>query len=669
MSDQVRWGILGAGTIAKAFALGVEQSETGTLVAVASRNLSKAESFIKEVGATGAQAIGGYDELLTSDAVDAVYIATPHPMHPRWAIRAAEAGKHVMCEKPAALNAAHASAMIDAARANNVFFMEAFKDRCHPQAHKLLELIKDQAIGELRMLRVSFGFGGGDEIDPKSRLFDPALGGGGILDVGCYAANYARLIAGAAAGKPFLNPTLVKAVAHLGETGIDEWSAATFKFETGLVAQVATAVRANLDNSLHLVGAHGSITLPDPWLNSRDQAQNGKIILRKKGEDEQVIDVPADRTSFSYEVGFAERAILAGRTQADTPAMTDQDTIGLMQTLDAWRREIELTYPGESEQGYTEPLNGRPLIPHGETPMTYRELPGLDRPVSRMVMGCDNRDTFSEAAVIWDAWLQCGGNTFDTAYVYGRKRQKLMGQYLKSRGVADEINLICKGAHTPHCNPEGLTRELHESLDDFSLPGIDIYIMHRDNPDIPVGEFVDVLNEHAEAGRIKVFGGSNWSIERFQAANQYAEKNGKRGFSLLNNNLSLARMVSPVWAGCIAASDPESREFLEQTNTPNFSWSSQARGYFLSKDATGMIVGGQNNWDSPDNRKRRERAFELAEKYDVTAINIAAAYVLCQSFPSYALIGPRTLEELRTSLPALKIELSPEELKYLDLRD
>ena len=193
--------------------------------------------------------------------------------------------------------------------------------------------------------------------------------------------------------------------------------------------------------------------------------------------------------------------------------------------------------------------------------------------------------------------------------------------------------------------------------------------MHRDNPDIPVGEFIDVLDEHAEAGRIRVFGGSNWSVERFTEANEYAEQNGKRKMTVLSNNFSLARMVHPVWLGCVAASDPDTRRFLEETRTANFAWSSQARGYFVSRDATGMIVGGTNNWDSPDNRQRRERAFELADKHGVTALNIAAAYVLCQHFPSFALIGPRTLRELETSLPALHVQLTDDELAYLDLRD
>ena len=669
MTDTLNWGLLGAGNIAKAFAKGVATSETGRVVAVGSRDQEKADRYVGELGLDGVKGHGSYDALLADEDVHAVYIATPHPMHAEWAIKAAEAGKHILCEKPVGLNHAEASAMIEAARQAGVFFMEAFMYRCHPQTAKLVEMIKAGAVGQVQLIDAAFAFRTGS-VDPKSRFFDPELGGGGILDVGSYTTSAARLIAGAAIGKPFAEPTEVKAVGHLGETGVDEWTVATLKFdgpdEQAILATCTTGVRLSRSH-LTVVGTEGHLTVDSPWIPARDGGTT--TITLHRGTSKDAIEVNTTVGLYGLEADVCARAIGAGKLEADAPAMTWDDTLSNMRTLDAWRREIELTYPGETAAGFTRPLSGRPVGPGDNPPMTFRELPGLDRPVSRMVMGCDNKDRFADAAVIWDAWLECGGNTFDTAHVYGRPKQRLMGDYLKSRGVRDRVNLICKGAHTPNCNPDGLTRELNESLDDFGVEKVDIYIMHRDNPDVPVGEFVDVLHDHAEAGRIGVFGGSNWSIERFQEANRYAEQNGKRKMTVLSNNFSLARMVHPVWAGCIAASDPDSRAFLEQTQTANFAWSSQARGYFVSRDATGMIVYGTNNWDSEDNRRRRERAFELAEKHGVTAINIAAAYVLCQDFPSFALIGPRTLKELHTSLPALNVKLSAEELAYLDLRD
>lgn len=670
MSDSVAWGVLGAGGIAKAFVRGVKELDNSRVAAIGSRSLDNARAFAQEMGLDKVKCHGSYEDLLADKKVDAVYIATPHPMHAEWAIKAAEAGKHVLCEKPIGMNHAEAMAIAEAAREHGVFLMEAFKDRCHPQTHKLVELLNEKAVGQVRMIRVSFGFAVGEDYDPAGRAINPDLGGGGILDVGCYAVEFARLIAGAAVGKPFLDPVEVKGVGHLGATGVDEWAAATLRFETGAVAQVATGVRANLENDCHIVGTGGTITLPNPWLNSRDGGEAGTIIV-KKGDKQTIIEVPAKYSGFGYETKTAADAILAGKTQPDAPAMTRDDTLGQMKTLDAWRDQIKLIYPHETPQGFNAPINGKPLAPRADHNMKYARIPGLDRDVSRLVMGCDNQTTFPHAAVMFDDFIQRGGNTFDTAHIYGGGLQeKLLGQWHTSRGNRDAFNLICKGAHTPNCTPEGITRELMISLDRLQTQYADIYIMHRDNPEVPVGEFVDVLNEHADAGRVTVFGGSNWSLERFTAANDYARKNGKKPFSLLSNNFSLARMVNPVWDGCVAASEPDFRAELIEHQIPNLAWSSQARGYFVSRSGVGNEVWKVGDaWDSPDNQKRRDRAFELAEKYNVTAINIAAAYVLCQPFPSFALIGPRVLNETATSLPALDIDLSEKEMAYLDLRD
>ncbi len=673
MSKSIAWGILGAGNIAKAFVHGASGLTHSRVVAVGSRSAEKARAFAEETGLADAACHGSYEALLADDAVDAVYIATPHPMHAHWAIMAAEAGKHILCEKPAALNHAQTMAILEAARAHGVFFMEAFKDRCHPQTHKLLELIRDGVIGELRMVRVAFGFNGDAwGLAPDSRLLDPVLGGGGILDVGGYAVEFARLLAGAGAGQPFLTPTQVKGSGHLGDTGVDEWAAATLTFNTGFIAEVATGIKAQLQNTCHLVGSKGTITLPDPWLNRRDGAETGKIFLHIHGQDEQVLDIPATHSSFGYETQVAAEAILKGQSEADAPAMTWADSLSQAQTLDAWRQQIGLTYPHETPEGFASPLNGRPAKPLDGHPMTYGQIPGLDRPVSRLVMGCDNQTSFPHAAVMFDDFVQRGGNTFDTAHIYGGGRmEKLLGQWIASRGVRDDLNLIVKTAHTPRCTPDLLSQDLMVSLERLHIDHADIYIMHRDNPEVPVGEFVDVLSDHVDQGHITVFGGSNWGVDRFAAANDYAKAHGKKPFSLMSNNFSLARMINPVWPGCVAASEPSIRAYLIEHQIPNLAWSSQARGYFVSREATGRVGAWDhdNAWDSAENRQRRERAFELAQKYGVTAINIAAAYVLHQPFPSFALIGPRVLHETVTSMPALGIQLTEDEMAYLDLRD
>ena len=661
--NTLNWGIIGTGAIARAFAHGLTQSQTGKAVAVGSRNKNTADSFADEYSIPNRH--GSYEELLADPDVQAVYISTPHPYHAEWAVKTVEAGKHALCEKPLGMNHGEGMTMIEAARENNVFFMEAFMYRCHPQTTTLVELIKEGAIGEVRMIRASFGFGGGHAINPASRTMNSRLGGGGILDVGCYPVSMSRLIAGVAEGKGFANPVKVTGAGHLGETGVDEWAAAVLEFESGIIAQTATAVRVSPNNTLEIYGSDGSITVPNPWVCNRRDLEAGGIII-SAGGDTREIEVQAEKTSFAYEADRVAEAVSDGAKEGRWPAMSWADTLGNLATLDRWREAIGLSYEMEHETA-NKPVRGI-LARRVDAPMKYGTIDGLEKPVSRLIMGCDNQQTFAHGAAMWDDWYERGGNAFDTSWVYGGgTMEKLLGKWTNARGVREDVVVTVKGAHTPRCLPELLVQDFQESLDRLKFEYADIYIMHRDNPDVPVGEFVDVLNELKAKGLIRgAFGGSNWSIERFEAVNEYAAANGKQGFAILNNNLSLARMVKPVWGGCVHVSDTRSRRWLEESGTVNFSWSSQARGYFLPPEER-MKLGPDNFacWDSDDNRGRRERAEELARKRGVSPINIAAAYVLNQPFPSFALVGPRTIHETATTVPALGIELSREEIDWL----
>ncbi|MBT4502843.1 MAG: Gfo/Idh/MocA family oxidoreductase [Gemmatimonadetes bacterium] len=660
----LNWGIIGTGAIAQTFAHGLTQSETGQAIAVGSRNQQTADAFGEKYGIPNRH--GSYQALLDDDEIQAVYISTPHPFHAEWAIKAAEAGKHILCEKPLGINHAQGMAMIEAARENGVFFMEAFMYRCHPQTAELVRLIKEGAIGEVRMIRSCFGFGGGHAINLESRTLNSSLGGGGILDVGCYPVSMSRLIAGVAEGKPFADPVEVVGVGHLGEESkIDEWTAAVLRFDSGIIAQVATAVRVSPDNSLEIYGSDGRITVANPWVANRQTADQGRVVVTAKGE-EQIIDVETKCTSFAYEADRVAAAVAAGEVEGAWPAMAWDDTMGNLTTLDSWRRAIGLTYDLELEEE-CKPLRGT-LAKRDDAPMKYGKVEGLDKPVSKLIMGCDNQQIYAHGAAMWDDWYERGGNAFDTSWVYGGgKMEILLGKWVKARDIREQVVVTVKGAHSPRCLPDLLVQDFHESLERLQFDYADIYIMHRDNLEVPVGEFVDVLNELKDKDLVRgAFGGSNWTIERFEAVNEYASAHGKQGFSVLNNNLSLARMVEPVWGGCIHASDRVSRQWLEETGTTSIAWSSQARGYFLPEGER-MKLGADNFacWDAPDNRARRDRAEELAEKKGCTPINIAAAYVINQPFPSFAIIGPRAIQETATSLPALDVELTAEEVAWL----
>jgi predicted dehydrogenase/aryl-alcohol dehydrogenase-like predicted oxidoreductase len=677
-STKIRWGIIATGAIGTTFARGLKMCQTGQLHAVASRSQEKADAFAREWGAKTAYA--SYEALLNDPQVQAVYISTPHPMHAEWAIHAANAKKHVLVEKPFALNFAQAMAMTEAAITNDVLMMEAFMYRCHPQTAKLVELIKNKSIGDVRVIQATFSFHAG--FNPNGRIFNNALAGGGILDVGCYTASMSRLIAGAAAGKDFADPLEVRAAGHLGQTGTDEWAIASLKFPGDILAQLSTGVSVNQENVVRIFGSEGRITLPNPWQANRTAPEPGQILVQRNDEKQpREITVEANVTSFAYEADHFGNALLSNKRPPPAPAMSRDDTLGNIRTLDAWRHEIGLVYESETPAHYLKhTISGRALQPHtkpgpsgsGSAPMKFASIPFLDKPVSRLVMGVDNQDTFPHAAIMFDDFFERGGNTFDTAFVYHPTglREKLLGQWIKLRNVRDQVVVIAKGAHTPFCDPKSLTRQLHESLDRLQLDFADIYMMHRDNLEIPVSEFVDCLNEHLRAGRIKCFGGSNWSTARIDEANAYAQKTNQRGFTVVSNNFSLARMVDAPWKGCLSASDPESRAWFTRTQTPLLAWSSQARGFFLegrahpdNRDDAQLV----RCWYSQDNFRRLERVNELAKKRNVMPINIALAYVLHQPFPTIALIGPRQLSETRTSMKGLDINLTPDEVKWLNL--
>jgi aryl-alcohol dehydrogenase-like predicted oxidoreductase len=307
----------------------------------------------------------------------------------------------------------------------------------------------------------------------------------------------------------------------------------------------------------------------------------------------------------------------------------------------------------------------------GMTVIPHRSLPGVQLPLSQLILGCDNKETWEEGAPVWDHWLEVGGNAFDTAYVYGAgKHETALGEWIARRGVAKEVVVTVKGAHTPDCTPEAIGRQLGESLERLQLDFAPIYIMHRDNPDVPVGEFVDALNVLKSAGRIGVFGGSNWSVERFAAARAYAAVRELQPMGLLNNNLSLAVMTKPVWDGCVTSNNPVTLDYLRDTGTAHFSWSSQARGYFLPEELRNRLpedTRPETCFGGDANAERRRRAEELAMRHGVTANNIAVTWVLAQGFPSFALVGSREVGEIDSSLAAFDVALTPEDVRWLNL--
>lgn len=663
LMKKLKWGLLATGNISKAFAKGVQHSQLGVLAAVGSRRLEQARAMADQFQIPMAH--GSYEELLADTGVEAVYISTPHPHHAEWIIKAAEAGKHVLCEKPLTMNHAEAMAAAEAARSNNVLLMEAFMVRCHPFIEVLRNLVEEKTIGEIRIIRSTFSFQSG--YAPESRLFSNALGGGGILDVGCYTTTLTRLIAGMASGQPFASPESLSGAANLLETGVDGWAIASLKFPSGILAQLSAGVLVNQDNGIVIHGSEGSIRIPNCWIPAKE---GGKISLwvKPQGKDEYEVPVETDQWLYALEADAFARALASG--QRSVPEVPIEDTLDNMLTLDRWRAAVRLVYDAEKPSNDFPTVSGRPLKKREASGMIYGNVPGLDLDISRLVLGCDNQPNMPHASVMFDDFFERGGNAFDTAYIYGGGHQeRLLGHWIQSRNIRHEVFVIGKGAHTPFCKPEFIWPQLEQTLERLQSDYVDLYLMHRDNTDIPAGEFVDVLNGLVQQGKIRAFGGSNWSIARTAEANAYAKAKGLTGFAALSNNFSLARMVAPVWGGCVSASDPDSKAWLQQTGTALFAWSSQARGFFTMRAGEDILSDAElvQCWYSPDNFQRRTRALELAAQKHTTPINIALAYVLHQAFPTFALIGPRNLSETQSSFTGLAVSLTAHEMRWLNL--
>ena len=662
-SSPFRWAVLGPGSIARRFASQISSSQEGVLVAVGSSSAERAQAFADEFALDGPALVGDYEQVLASEQVDAVYIATVHTGHARLAAAALEAGKHVLCEKPLTPNAATTMALTDLAARSEAVLLEAYMYRFHPQTARVLELVAEGAIGEVTHVDASFAFDTGGR---SGRLFDLATAGGGILDVGCYPMSFARFVAGAAQGSAFVDPSSITGSGTLGETGVDEWATAEVVFPGGMTASLRTGVRLADPQSATITGSRGVIRLSDPWGLGEAQV----IELDVVGEEPQRIEIPA-AAAYALE---ADALAHAAREGAEVPELTGANSLGQARALDAWREQIGLRYPFEADDADIPTLTGRPLaagsVQVGPA-MTYGSIPGVDKQVSRLVMGCDNQMTLGHASAMFDAFYEIGGTTFDTAYIYGGGYiEKLFGQWVRNRGVREDIVVITKGAHTPYCDPESLTRQLEESLERQGTDYADLYMMHRDNPDVPVGEFVDVMDEHLRAGRIRAYGGSNWTPERVDEANAYAKANGRTGFTILSNHFGLAEALDVPWAGCVHATDPQSKAWLEERGIALLPWSSQARGFFTGRahpeDRSDAELA--RCYYSDENFERLARAEELGRERGVPATAIALAFVLHQKFPTFALFGPRTIGEMRSSTLGLGVELSAQEMAWLDLK-
>jgi len=319
--------------------------------------------------------------------------------------------------------------------------------------------------------------------------------------------------------------------------------------------------------------------------------------------------------------------------------------------------------------------------------MKYGYVPGIDKPISRLVQGSmmlSSRELES-SFVLLDGVYALGCTAFDLAHVYGGGDvERTFGRWVRERGLRDDVVIITKGAHhnqdRRRVTPYDITADLHDSLARLGVQSIDLYLLHRDDPDVPVGPIVEALNEHKAAGLIDAFGGSNWTHERIREANQYADAHSLTPFVASSPQFSLAEMVEPPWNGCVSIGGPSeaaARAFYAQTQLALFTWSSLAGGFFTGRyrrDNLEMLSEPQDelvkrSYGSDLNLERLERARELAERKGRTLAQIALAYSQHHPLNLFSLVGCRTVGEFEDNLKALDTPMSEDELAWLECVD
>lgn len=321
------WGIIGPGRIAHTFAKAIEVIDNAKVYAVASRNKERAEDFASQYGAS--TTYGSYEEIVNDPEVDAIYIATPHPFHFEQTMLAINAGKPVLCEKPLTVNAKEAKTLIDTAKKNNVFLMEALWTRYLPIYKVVKSWLDEGVIGDIKLLNSTFGFA--FEKDLEDRKFNHSLAGGTLLDLGVYNVAISQWVMKQ-------NPKTFSANGYLGETNVDELLAVNLEYESGAVSQFNCTYLSNTENEFIIYGSKGYIKIHNMFWGSK------KATLYI-GDKEVTKERPFRATGFEYQIEEAMKCIAEG--ELESSVMPHADTLSNMTLMDNIRKEIGQKYSFE----------------------------------------------------------------------------------------------------------------------------------------------------------------------------------------------------------------------------------------------------------------------------------------------------------------------------------
>ncbi|MXW02981.1 MAG: hypothetical protein F4000_16420 [Holophagales bacterium] len=689
MVATVRWGIIGPGAIARVFATAIDGLDGHEIVAVGSRDPQRAANFRAERGYRDAE-VGTYRDLVRNESVDAVYVASPHSGHLEHASLALRHGKAVLCEKPLCVNASEARRLCAIAHERGRPLLEAMWTRFLPATLRAADWVAKGTIGEPSRVVCAFGFRA--QFDPGSRLYDPELAGGSLLDIGCYTLSLASLVFGERVTGGSIPQIEVRA--DLAPSGVDEHCKIVLRFGDGAEAYLESSISKALSATGVIQGDRGRIVMADFW-----RAQT----LRLECETQEVATLECPFLCNGYEYQALELARMLRDGDVESPLLPHAESIGLLELMDELRRRIGVQYPFEPSIGVTagthRAMTYRPVgapafwpAPSATPRSGEREiLPSCERVppphLPRLILGTmpltnATQAAQTEADSLLDAAFEHGISALDTGHVYGNgASERAIGDWLERRGLADDVFILSKGCHPdaagPRVNPEALAQDLAESLDRLRLPAVDLYMLHRDDPAVPVGEMVDAFAEHLAAGRLRAYGFSNWTRARIEEACDYAEANDRPLPAASSPNFSLADQVKDPWGGgCVtltgkAAADD--REWHRSTGMAIFAWSSLARGLFsgrvtrraLAADPSLVDEACRTAYVHDVNIARLDRVIEFAEAGGATVPQIALAWVLAQDLPLHAIVGAATEQEVEDLAAAAALTITEEEAKWL----
>ena len=338
---QVRWGIIGLGGIASKFADGFQFTKNARLFAISSKNENKLLEFKNKFQIDKNYCFSNYDSLLECKDLDMVYIALPHSFHHEWVIKSIEKGKNILVEKPATVNFSQMENIKNNLKNKNIFFSEAFMYRYHPQIPKIVDLLKNKIIGNLISMESFFGFNAltkrkifgikfKKKLNKYNRLFSKELGGGAILDIGCYPVSFSIFVASLISKIDFNRIEVLNKKKEIGPTGVDMNSFAELNFENNFKSKVFASLIENLGNKTKIIGTKGELIIEDTW------SPTNISLINVIGENKETIKIKCHNNVYAYEIDTLSTCILENKKEPNFPGMTINETLENMKILDKW---------------------------------------------------------------------------------------------------------------------------------------------------------------------------------------------------------------------------------------------------------------------------------------------------------------------------------------------